>query len=236
MSTARCRWALACFSFSCALAGFAAGMGVEPPPESEEWLRLELELAQRGDLYLVVRPEVPVLEIRARGVVLDRVPLTGVVLLAWQPPDDTCGESAESAPLPRLWRVAGRAPSVSRRFIAPSQLRPWGTESAEQSEPSAPPPPAAVEEIPILEPSHYTVDLEGGWELRVVQELPPRGWLARFRETLADGWRRLRGGDRPPRPHLIMLALDAERARALHHLFHPGVAVVVAGAPPPELR
>jgi len=224
MSTARPRSALACFCTSAALALAGSATAAEPDP-----LRAaERALAAERGLYLLVVPEPPALEIKARGLTLDRLPLGGVAVLVRR---QARGPRPEPAALPAVWRVAEEAEAARRRrLIAPAELKPPPEEGMESVTAAA----AAGEEEPLPEPpAEYRIGFEGGWELWVGPALPRAGWAARFASAVAAGWRALwRLGSEPP-PGAIALAADPATARRLHHLFRGGTPVLVA-APPPD--
>ena len=78
------RSALACISISLAALGARAG---DVPPDAARVAALELEagLAKKPFVYLVLDPQRRVLEVKARGAVLDTVQLTGIEVISQQP-------------------------------------------------------------------------------------------------------------------------------------------------------
>jgi hypothetical protein len=73
------------------------------------------------------------------------------------------------------------------------------------------------------------VGLADGWALDIGQRLPSGGWPSRLRHAVADGWARWRGRPVDER-RLLAVALAAEDAQRLHHLFRPETKILVAGA------
>ncbi len=203
-------------------AGTAAAAERDPLPAAER------ELAGERGLYLVVVPEPPTLEIKARGLTLERLPLAGVAVLVRRP---ARGPRPEPAALPAVWRVDERAEALRRRrLIAPPELKPPPEEGMESVTVAA----AAGKEEPLPEPpAEYRIGFEGGWELWIGPALPRAGWAARFASAVAAGWRALWNLGPEPPPGAIALAADPATARRIHHLFRGGTAVLVA-APPAE--
>ncbi len=206
-----------------AWAAAAAGAETEPLRDAER------ELARTQDLYLVVTAEPPAVEVKARGLSLERLPLAGVAVLLRS---EAGGAATAAAALPAVWRVSEEgAVDAPRRLIAPAELVPEPEEGAEAPAAAA----AAPEEEPLpVPPAEYRVGLDGGWELWIGADLPATGPLARLGAAVASGWRALwRSGPQPP-PGALALAADEETARSLHHLFRAGLPVLVAGPPAPE--
>lgn len=226
MSTRTYLWALACICIEIVLVGAtprvettAGGVGAGPPPSrTARELELELELARQESLYLRLDSAGQRLEVKARGVVLDEMPLRGVALLGYRP---ARGGSARAAvELPAVWTVAEDAAAAYRRVVAPAALRPYVRDEATSAPPN-------VEEGPLPEPPDvYRVALDPGWSLKVTTELPSGGWSSRILHALGDGWARLR--HRPVNAeNLIVVAVDSEDARRLHHLFRDKLPILV---------
>lgn len=209
-----------------ALPAFAAPSRKDAKPPKDEG-----DLARRTDLYLVVDRAASTLEIKARGLVLEAVPLTAASFLGYQP---ARGEGALPAvALPAIWTVSEAPPAPHRTRIAPETLTEEGVESVAALAPAASGAPAmAASGTPTVTtaapepPDAYDVPLEGGWTLAVGASADPPGRLARWEQAFSDGWLTLRG--RPPeRPPRLALGLDPVAARGLHHLFRPGLRVLV---------
>ncbi len=203
-------------------------LGSSEPPDHRA-LELEIEAAKRPELYLRLDPGARVLEIRARGLTLETVPLTGFAFLAYRPAREE--RVRPEVTLPAVWTVAEEPAADHRRVIAPDELEPLPDEEEEEEPTPAGGPgrPAPGEADLPPPPASYRVELEGGWELWVGQEIPGVRAASRFVQALKDGWAVLTG-DPQPSAHLLALAMEPEGARRLHHLFRPGTRIlVVAG-------
>lgn len=216
------------------LVSFASlgGAGNEPPnPAYVASRELELAAARQPQVYLVLSPEQRSLEIRARGVTLDRVPLAGIELTSQQP---VVGRSLPASPsVPARWVVKQGPGDTDREVIAPAELRPMPKEEEEEeTAPSPTPAGPTPSPTPIPEaPGSYRVQLENGWDLWVVDRLPRQGFLHLLGAALRDGWGRWRGRglDLPP---AVTLLLAPDDARRVHHLFRTGTTIlVIAGSP-----
>ncbi len=232
MCTARCRWAPACFFISAWLLAPAVclGGGEKAPVATAA---LELGLAQQGDLYLVLDPQRRVLEVKARGVVLDAVAITGFVLLAHRPARPV--SPPVPVDLPAVFVVEDDAEASHRRLLAPAALVPY----SEEPEAAAPPTGVALEEAPIPEPPPaYRVRLQGGWALELGTGTPAEGVFGQLGQALRRGFARL--ARRPVDvPALIAAAVGPEDGRRLHHLFRRGTPILLtggAGGPTPRTR
>ena len=219
MCTRTCLWALA-FTFTEALAAAQGAAG--PGPAAA--LALEVELARTGAVYLLIDPVSDLLEIKSRGVVLDAVPLAGFALLGYRPARGAAPPAAVE--LPAVWTVTDDAAAAYRQVIAPGELRPFEPEAAEEEPPST----AVAEALP-PPPASYRVGLDGGWALNVGPRLPSGGWPSRLRHAVGDGWARWRGRPVDER-NLLAVAVAAEDAQRLHHLFRPEMKVLVVAPPP----
>jgi hypothetical protein len=188
---------------------------------------VELSVARRADVYLILSPAERVLEVRARGVTLDRIPLVGIELISQQ---RFFGRSLPSAPsVPAQWVVRQGPGDLDREVIAPEVLRPMPAEDEEEPEAPASLPVAGPTPSPtptVEPPVSYRVQLENGWDLWVTDRLPRQGFFSVLGAALRDGWRRWRGRgvDVPPAVTLLMAADDARR---VHHLFRTGSAIIV---------
>jgi hypothetical protein len=215
MSFERCRWALACF-FTSAL--IAHGASAEISAHRARAAELEAELAARRDVYLVVGVESGVLEIRVRGVTLERIPVATVHAFERRRLVD--GEGASQLEVPHLFVTAATINLVERRVVAPETLQPWseGAESTLRASGEDPKPQA---------PSSYDVPLEGGWILEVRQERVDLSTSGKLLEAFRDLWLRAAGArDRDRRP-TVQLVLDDASAKRLHHLFVKGAAILL---------
>lgn len=222
------RLALACICTS-ALVGLA-GAGNEPPnPLHVASRELELSAAKKADIYLVLSPEQRALEVRARGITLDRVSLAGIELLSQQ---RMIGRSLPSAPsVPARWVVKEGPGDADREVIAPELLRPMPKEDEEDEEPEPTPAPAGAgptpTPTPIPEPPvSYRVALENGWDVWITDRLPRQGFLHLVGAAIQDGWRRWRGRGVDLAP-AVTLVMTAEDARRIHHLFRTGTTIIV---------
>lgn len=210
MSTRTCLWALACICIETLAAA-------EAPPARA--LALEVELARAEAVYLRLDPAQGRLEIKARGLVLDAVPLAGLALLGYRPARGAAPPAAVE--LPAVWTVTDDAAAAYRPVIAPAELRPFVRDEE--------PPASAVAEALPTPPAAYRVALEGGWAMDVGPRLPAGGWPSRLRQAVADGWERWRKRPVDER-RLLAVAVAAEDAQRLHHLFRPGLKILVARA------
>ena len=136
-------------------------------------LELEAGLAKTPNLYLVVDPVKSVLEIRARGTVLESVPLAALGLMDFQPMFGSVAEPQLLAPA--IWTVALGPGDTDRETIAPTELRPFpkDEEEAQATGPDATQKPAA-EKDPEADgkPTNYRVSLDNGWQLVDGNEVP----------------------------------------------------------------
>lgn len=210
------------------MAAAAAAGDIPPHPTQVAALELELSLARRPEVYLVLNPSTRQLEVKVRGLAVDRVPLRGIkkilhvpLLSAGAPPP---------LPLPAVWRVVDGPGDSDREYIAPTELRPYRAEgyddpppAANPGRPGAPTPTATPFPEP---PASYRAQLDCGWDLWITETLPPLGFLARVGAAVRDGWERLRGRGIHPRP-AITLAMDREDAKRLHHLMRSGMPLLV---------
>lgn len=221
------RLALACISISLAALGARAG---DAPPDAARVAALELEagLAKRPFVYLVLDPQRRVLEIKARGAVLDTVQLTGIEVISQQPL--LTRKTPGRPPIPAVWTLKSGPGDTDREVIAPTELRPAPKDDEEEVEPT----PAATPtgsmptptQVPVPPPS-YRSRLANGWDLWITDRLPPQSAFGTFMAAVRDGWRRLRGQgeDHPP---AVTLAMADQDARRIHHLMRTGTTILVA--------
>jgi hypothetical protein len=216
------------------LAASAALAGDVPPdPGRVATVRLEAGIARTPAVYLLLDPPRRVLEIKARGTVLDTIPLLGIEVVTQQPL--LGGRATRPASVPAVWTVVGEPSDAHRELIAPVELRPMPKDEEDAADDtgapavSAGPTPTAT---PAPEPATmYRAHLDAGWDLLVCERLPPRGLIGRFIAAVRDGWIRLRGEgeDYPP---AVALAMAGEDARRLHHLLRSGTSILVAAGAP----
>ncbi|MCL4836807.1 MAG: hypothetical protein KJ058_02425 [Thermoanaerobaculia bacterium] len=225
-STRRFLWALAFFCTSAAV-GAAEGRPARTPEELR-LVELEGQLARSPIVYLVLDPAAKVLDIRVRGIVIERVELQGLELLTYRP---LFGD-AEAPPLaiPAVWTITQGPGDTDREVIAPVRLRPYpkdGEEEEEESPPAPTPIPSGDEGDPEGEPrATYRVQLDNEWQLYVVNAPPKLDLWRRYLAAVHDGWERLRGRQ-PAHPALIALVLPEETALRLHHLFRAKMPLLV---------
>jgi hypothetical protein len=219
------------FCISLLLAVRAWAGDVPPDPARVATVELEARLARRPAIYLVLDPPQKLLEIKARGLVLDAVRLEGIEVVSQQP---LLGARAPQPPsLPGIWTVVTGPGDTDREIIAPDSLRPYSDDDEEEEPPtpSASDTPAATP-TPIPEPPvSYRARLDNGWDLWITGELPPQHFWGRFWAAVRDGWRRLRGRGDNAVP-AITLAMRASDAQRLHHLLRKGTALLVAAGSP----
>lgn len=195
---------------------------------------MELVAARQPKVYMLLDPQRSVIEIRARGAVLDRVTLHGIELISQQSLLRTSLPLAPS--IPAKWTVKIGPGDTDREIIAPKELRPEPKEDEEEEAPDkdAPTPvPAGPTPTPTPfpeAPTDYRVQLTNGWDLWVTTQLPPQGRLNRFFATVSDGWRRMRGSGTDLAPAITLL-MGVDDARRLHHLFRTGTEILVGPGP-----
>ena len=223
---------LSALAFSCTSAALFAAEA--PPARSPEELRLvELEgnLAKAPQVYLTLDPAARRLDVRLRGIVLERIELLELTTLRFRP----LFGSDEAPPLlaPAMWSVAEGPGDTDRETIAPVTLKPYPKEGEEEEEapatplpPGATPTPAPKKPGEDDKPSTYRVRLDNQWQLYVINDIPQRGWWQRFHDAVLDGWQRVRG-EEPAHPPLLTLVMSAEDAKRLHHLFRAKMPIVV---------
>jgi hypothetical protein len=222
MSTARYRTALAFICFSLAAALVWAG----DEPADPAALELEVSLARRPQLYLMVDLGRHVVEVKVRGMVMDRAELEGAAVVVPGPLIGTV--HAPEVDLPAVWRVAEPPEDLEQRVIAPEALRPYSEEEAEAPEPTPTASPMS-EGGPVLRNPGYGMTMANGWRLEIGPGVATTGFFERVGLGLADVWRRVTGTavERPPILALELAPADADR---LHHLFRRDTAVLIVPA------
>lgn len=197
-----------------------AARGAGDASAMDRFVANELAAARKIDLYLVLARDGRSLEVRSRGMVLDAVALDATTVLRYH----AVRHAAPPPHLPESWEVRDEPAAEHRRLIAPDELRPYDEDDA-----------AAAAQAPGIlpePPSSYEVGLDGGWVLRVTQELPGGTLWSRLRQAVADGWRQLR--QQPvERPPVVVLTAPLEAGRRLHQLFRQGRKILIDPAPPP---
>ncbi len=221
------RSALASICISLAAAGAQAG-DVPPDPARVAALELEVGLAKRPTVYMVLDPQRRVLEIKARGVVLDTVPLTGIEIISQQPL--LAHARPTNPPIPAVWTVSQGPGDTDRELVAPEKLVPAPKDGDDENVEPTPPPGATPSPTPTPAPlpsTSYRAGLTNGWDLWITDRLPPQGGMGTFLAAVRDGWRRLRGlGE--DHASAVTLAMTDEDARRIHHLVQSGLAILVA--------
>jgi len=213
------------FTSLLAVASARAGEST-PDPALVATAEMEATLAKRPAVYLVLDPTRRVLEIRARGTVLDTIQLRGIELISQQPLFG--GRHPVAPPMPAIWTVTDGPGDRDREVLEPESLRPApkpdqddsDAPSADAATPTPTPPPRET-------PSSYRATLGNGWDLWITEELPSQGRWGLFTAAVRDGLARLRGQgqDLPP---AVTLAMTREDAQRLHHLLRSGTPILVA--------
>jgi len=215
-------------TFTSLLLALAATAGEPPPvPAAVATLEAEARLAKKPDLYLVVRAPERRLEIRARGVLLDSVPLLGIEVVSQGHLFAERGD--RRLEVPALLTVTDGPGDAAREVIAPTELRDMPSEDEEEQESARPGPtrpPATPTPIP-EPPASYRAELDNGWDLWICERLPGSGLFERLRDAAVDGWERLWGRGETLRPALT-LAVAREDAQRIFHLFNTDRAILVA--------
>jgi hypothetical protein len=218
--------ALACISISLAAAGAKAG-AIAPEPARVAALQMEASLAKKPDVYLLLDPERRVLEIKARGAVLDTVPLAGIEVISQQP---IMGRRLPShAPIPAIWTVEQGAGDSDREIIAPTKLvpEPKNDDDDTEDEPTTSAGPTPTPTPTPVTPSSYRSRLDSGWDLWVTDQLPPQTRWQTLLAAVRDGWRRLHGRAQNYIPAITLAMADAD-AQRIHHLLRTGMPILVA--------
>lgn len=223
-SITTCLWALA-FTFTSSL-----GQAEQPPLTFGRVVSLELEarLARKPSIYLKLDLARQVLEIKARGIVLDKVPVKacqGATRQAFH-----VRTQPMQLRLPVVWEVVTGPGDTDREVIAPTTLRPARRGDEEEEEPS-PVPRGTPTPTPTPRPetpSRYRVELAGNLLLWVTDRLPAAGLWHRFLQAVREGWASVVRGEQPPKdPPGFVLLVETEDARRLHHLFRQGMQLLV---------
>lgn len=219
------RSALAFISISLAAATVRAG-DVAPDPSRVAALQMEAGLATKPNVYLLLDPQRRVLEIKARGAVLDTVPLTGIEVISQQP---IIGRRLPShPPIPAIWTVEQGAFDAERTVEAPTDLKPAPKKNDDASDDAdtstgASPTPTPTPQVPTSYRSH----LDNGWDLWVTDQLPPQSRWQTLLAAVRDGWQRLHGRGKNHIPAITLAMSDAD-AQRVNHLLRAGMPILVA--------
>ena len=223
-----------------AFAAAASALAQAPAPAAPDAAALtrlrtvefETALAREPKIYLVLDPAGRHLDIKSRAMVLERVELSALMLLEFEPLFSQADSPELSAPT--LWKVTQGPGDTDRETIAPVELRPY-SEEEEKVEPAPPAAPgnAATAAVPAKKktdettiPTSYRATLDNGWQLYVTAEPPQSTFFRRLVASVRDGWQRLRG-EEPQHPSLITLVVAPAAAQRLHHLFRSGTEILV---------
>ncbi|MCS7182886.1 MAG: hypothetical protein NZ869_07230 [Thermoanaerobaculum sp.] len=200
-------------------------------------LEAEVALARKPNIYLTLDLAQKSLAIKARGIVLDEVPVLAVEAAARQA--FYFRPRPVLLPVPVVLEVLQGPGDTDREVIAPTRLRPA---SRQEDEEETPLPAASQTPTPTPTPkpetpTRYRVEVfragtkhQGKAELVlwVSDSLPARNVWQRFREAVKEGWAYLRGrGEITHEPPGIVLVVKGEDARRLHHLFRQGMTMLV---------
>lgn len=196
-----------------------------PPLAALKVAEFETALAKDHGIYLVLDPAKRLLEIKSRGLDLDRIVLDELLVLEFRPL--FASGDAPRLEAPAVWKIAVGPGDADRETIAPPELRPY-SEEAEEEEPAAPAAGDAAKKPDDEErlPSSYRVGLDNGWQLYITSEVPRAGFFRRLGAAAHDGWLRLRG-DEPSHPRLVALVMPPDEGQRLHHLFRTGTEILV---------
>jgi hypothetical protein len=221
------RSVLAFICISLAASGVRAGDAPSDPARVAA-LELEAGLASRPSVYLVLDPQRRVLEIRARGAILDTVALTGIEIMSQE--RLFTHHPTTNPPIPTVWTIKYGPGDTDREVVAPEKLVPAPENGNDEDVEPTPAPGATPTPTPTPAPlpaTSYRARLTNGWDLWITDHLPPQDRIGAFLAAVRDGWRRIRGlgQDHPP---AVTLAMSDADARRIHHLMHAGLAILVA--------
>lgn len=217
-------WALA-FTSTSVVAASAPDL---PAPPAERALEMELALAEKRDLYLVLHLAERRLEIKARGLVLDTVALTDAALIHYTPPG--AAATPVDVELPALRSVVEPDARAVRKVVTATELVPYPGDDAAESAPTAPEEstshsPRGGQPDP-EPPASYRAGLDGGWEVWIDQDSVGPALGERLRRVLVDRWRSV-GGEPAAERVILGLAMPPEDGRRLHHLLDEGAILLV---------
>ena len=204
-------------------------------------LSAELAAAKSHQLYLVLDPFAPELDLAVDGIVLRRFPVESALFgrsrlaggdLAWPADSYTLVSQLDEPERPKI-PIQTPAPAAA----PPPDAKPGFDPS--HANPAIRP---ASEELLERAPTHFRLRFEPALDVSILGEagvanLPGRLWRARHR--LIEGWealwQRLHGQTVPPR---VVLTVTPEQARRLFLALLPKMRLVlkVTGAGPPTPR
>lgn len=193
-------------------------------PKDAAPLEIEAALSQTPDLYVLVDPAESVIEVRSRGISLDSMQIARSEVLYKSGVFIT--GPAPHFPAPSLWRVQKTPDDAVRELIAPAELKRWVPEDDRPDEPAGTGSSAKPRQE-TQPPTSYRIQLNDGWDLAILGELPSRGFLTRLVEAAKSGWSRL-VGKTVEHPPTVALVLSADDSRRLHHVFREGLPVLLS--------
>jgi hypothetical protein len=200
----------------------AASAGDElPSAAAVHALELEASLARQAVVYLHLDPGRRTLEVKARGLVLDTVHLTGIELVSLQPL--VGAQKPLAPPVPALWKVTSAPSDRERELITPETLRPMPDDD---DQPAA---AAGASATPTAVPealASFRAGLDVNLDLWLTDSLPPQGLWSRLAAAVRDGWRRLQGRGEN-HGAAITLAMAPEDVKRLYHLIRAGMIILV---------
>ncbi|MDX1642721.1 MAG: hypothetical protein R3244_00040 [Thermoanaerobaculia bacterium] len=186
-----------------------------PLPAAEtlaESLAAELELARGSEIYLLIDTEGARLEVRSRGLVLDRVDIRRLGVKAWGP---LLGARHDTdVELPTRSTITRGAPQ--RREIV------VGGEAANGAGNGDDTPPAMTTPAVV---GSYACVLDNGWLLQVRDHGEGDGLWGRLWEELSDPFDS-RPASRDSHPTLV-IELDTADTERLRHLFRRDRALLI---------
>lgn len=197
---------------------------VRLPTEPQPALALEVELAATPAIYVVIDVAAQRLDVRARGMILDRIPLDGIALVRDEPLLRAGAQPLELT-LPALWRITNRSGVASREVITPRSLEAYPEDGEVPDRPAA-------KRVAAKPPATYYLEVEGGWSVSFDRALPGTTFWKRFGTAVRTGAERLFGLEPSSRPTLA-LAIGAADAERLHHLLRRETLILVL-APEPQ--
>ena len=187
-------------------------------------LEIEARLARSSGIYLVLDAPRRVLEIKARGLLLDSVDLTGIELVGQH---KLLGKDVSTTlTLPVVFTITKGPGDNSREIVAPEKLVPEPPENQGEAPQTANPTPEPSP-TPVPEPpASYRAQLDNGWDLWITDSLPGETAWARLVAAVEDGWRRLTG-HAEHLPTALTLSMTRANTRRLHHLLVKGTPLLV---------
>ena len=201
-------------------------------PPREAYLTAEIEAAKTGELYLVLDPQTPGLDLKCQGVLLHRFPLASA---RFAPPPRSAGAVRWPAV---AFQLAGGLSEPDRPLIEPP---PPGADDAPAPAKEEPATPSGGidfaarqrEEILHRAPPEYLLTFTPDLEVRVQGVAGAPGAASpSLAQRLGEGWRRMRrwfeGPNLPPR---VTLEIPEEEARRLFLDLEPQIRLLVAVPP-----